>query len=107
MLPLPSVTTVSAVGYMQEKPEHPVGTRSEWISNNPIGVWLTRATPENPQETRCPSGILRDHTPTISDKLGDDEMVRALWRRREGGRNDRSASRSRLVVTDSAKFLVR
>jgi hypothetical protein len=64
-------------------------------SDNPSGVWLTRATPENQQET-----VLRDPQRPYASHLAsrrDEEMVRTLRRRRETGRNDRSANPEWLV----------
>ena len=73
------------------KPGASVSTRCESNSDNLAACGMTRATPENQQETAT-SGILRDHTPTISRSFSrDDEMVRPLRRRRENDRNDRSA----------------
>ena len=107
MLPLPAVTLVSAAGYLLETPDVSVRYSPLQIcdgSDNPTVGDRSWITPENQQErleNRIRIGfieflrILRDHTPANSVFYRVEEMVRALRRRREIGRNDRSDRRVR------------
>jgi hypothetical protein len=74
---------------------HPILVINFDGSDNSVVCGMTRATPENQQETvnRDPQRPYASH---LASKR-DEEMVRTLRRRREAGRNDRSANHAWLV----------